>query len=354
MSVAGRSLQKSLAAGPDHPADVLRSHIAAGTCTTEVARICLEACQKAIFTLPRRRRRIEMAAKNIGGLTMQWLLAEDENWSTAVLSDSDLMTLLAYFITAEKRDDLYIRLLKQDLPPSVIQENPHHLGNVWRGATFRALVRAHFLHDCNCDAAPALKLYFRVKDEILALRKLGRSSGHSFASASLWPAEVIIAKELTTGRYLNTGEEDFNRILAIFRGLVKGRKYKHDIEITIANMELVHPGRPRAESALALLHQSCDGKSVAEVQQMMKGTTASGRKAFLVFTLTMDVLRAQGQDVEAKWVEDLRGAVFSPKEQQQYIHVQHPIARREWETLLKRAGRWSGSQRDDIRSDNVK
>ncbi|KAK5711593.1 hypothetical protein LTR15_012436 [Elasticomyces elasticus] len=304
LSPEGHLLRARLSEREQSPVAILKERIDSKTADTESIRLCLEDYYARVSRLPRKGRRKVIRSDAIGGLTLQWLWQEDSRWATTVQQDMLLFNRLVHFLVAEECEHFVLGWIRSDLPqdarPLFTKDTP----NRWRGALLRALVLAHLVLDETATADPAIRVLNSVAQEVLALRTVKRKAGKElddeFAATSLWPAKVMLAKSLYTGRFWNTD----SRLYDQFTGFVAVEKKKKDMSFTVAKLRLHHPTTPDPEPMWSLLQRNLRDPTQ---QRMLEQSVGSGTAARVQLLMTLDdlerVLQSQDRFLDIDWVK---------------------------------------------------
>ncbi|KAK5753030.1 hypothetical protein LTS12_016907 [Elasticomyces elasticus] len=298
LSPGGHLLRKRLSEKDQSPVAILKEQI------DKSIRLCLEEYYTRLSRHPRIGRRKLIRSDAIGSLTLQWLWQEGSRWATTVQQDMLLFNRLVHFLVAEECEHYVLGWIRSDLPQDARTLFTEESQNRWRGALLRALVLAHLMLDETATADPAIKVLNRVAQEVLALRTANRKAGkerdQEFAATSLWPAKVILAKSLYSGRFWNTDSHLYTQ----FIGFMVVEKKKKDTKFKVAKLHLHHPKTPNPGPMWSLLHGGLQGPAQ---QRMLEQSIDSGTAARVNLLITLDdlerVLRSQDRSLDADWAK---------------------------------------------------
>ncbi|KAK5711589.1 hypothetical protein LTR15_012431 [Elasticomyces elasticus] len=298
----GRQLLIRLSIGD--PSAILKEYIENDNASTESIRLCLEEQYSRIAKYPRKIRLEMMQKGKIGGLTLQWLWENNLRWSTMMQEDMVLFESLVYFLCAEDLDKFVLGWIRSDLPSGVVIDSQGQMKNQdwWRGGLLRRIVNARLMLEYRPRADTALNLYLDFERELTLLRDANRRAGRKdkgFARTSLWPAKVLLANALATGRYPETNAESYQRLLR----QMETEKKKGDTALSVAQLYIEHPAAPDAGPMWSLLQRYLGDKTQVEaLEQFM----ASGPRARVNLLFAMKraarLLRMQGRTSDAHWV----------------------------------------------------
>ncbi|KAK5753029.1 hypothetical protein LTS12_016906 [Elasticomyces elasticus] len=203
---------------------------------------------------------------------------------------------------SEGFDNLNLGWIKSDLPSDVASLADKSIENRWRGALLRSLVNAHLMLEYRPSADAALKVYFKVSNELAAKRNANKKTGTSdsgYVSTSLWPSTIKLASALQSGRYPKTNAKLYQHVLQS----LEAETWKGDSALRVARLYLHHPAAPNPEPMWSLLQQHFGGKTQAE---MLEQTMASGTRAKVNLLYAMQtterLLRLQDRPSDAEWV----------------------------------------------------
>ncbi|KAK5699255.1 hypothetical protein LTR17_023385 [Elasticomyces elasticus] len=204
--------------------------------------------------------------------------------------------------------------IKADIPANAAHHFTRETRNRWRGALLRTLVNAHTVLECNGSANSALKVYFKIADDILALRASHKAAGRTrglddYAATSLWPAEITLGKALYSGNFLQTDSQLYDRFVSAVAASDKNtRKRAANVPLSVAKLRLLHPFEPEPGPTLSMLQQYYSTDADESGYQILTRMVASGTAARvnLLFTMTEveHLLRSQARLADADWVAE--------------------------------------------------
>ncbi|KAK5709375.1 hypothetical protein LTR17_019829 [Elasticomyces elasticus] len=258
----GRLLLKGLSTGD--PSAILKEYLDNDNANAEIIRLCLEEHSSRLSKVPRKPRLEMMRSEGFDNLVLGWI--------------------------------------KSDLPSDAASLADKSIENRWRGALLRSLINAHLMLEYRPSADAALKVYFKVSNELAAKRNANKETGtldSGYISTSLWPSTIKLASALQSGRYPKTNAKLYQHVLQS----LEAETWKGDSALRIARLHLHHPAAPNPEPMWSLLQQHFGGKTQAE---MLEQTMASGTRAKVNLLYAMQaterLLRLQDRPSDAKWV----------------------------------------------------
>ncbi|KAK5709379.1 hypothetical protein LTR17_019834 [Elasticomyces elasticus] len=240
--------------------------------------------------------------------------------------------------------------IKADIPANVTHHFTRENRNRWRGALLRTLVNAHTVLECNGSANSALKVYFKIAGDILALRASKKAAGlggsDDYAATSLWPAEIMLGKALYSGNFLQTDSQLYDRFVSAVAASDKNaRKRAPTVAYSVAKLRLLHPSEPEPGPMLSMLQQYYLNDANESGYQILTRMVASGTAARvnLLFTMTEveHLLRSQARLADADWVAEkyrafLTGSDDKTRHLYQYHDTSPEVARRRRHDGVKR------------------
>ncbi|KAK3639497.1 hypothetical protein LTR56_012468 [Elasticomyces elasticus] len=314
----GCSLRDRLSMKQENPTLVLKELVEQGKATTETLRLCLEEHFSRLSKHPRKAR-IQLIQKDgIGTLILQWLWQDNTRWVLTLDEDILLFEKLVYYLLGENMQQYVLDWIKADIPANAAHHFTRKNRNRWRGALLRTLVAAHTVLECNGSANAALKVYFRIADDILALRASKTAAGKGcdgYAATSLWPAEVALGKALYSGKFPQTDSRLFNRFMSVVSPSNKNVSKTPMVLYNLAKLWLLHPSEPDPGPMLSMLQQYYSNDVDESGYPILTRMVASGTAARVNLLFTMveveHLLRSQARVVDADWVAEKHEALLS-------------------------------------------
>ncbi|KAK5753024.1 hypothetical protein LTS12_016900 [Elasticomyces elasticus] len=291
-----------------------------------------------------RKARIQLIQKDgIGTLILQWLWQDNTRWVLTLNEDILLFEKLVYYLVGEKMQEYVLGWIKADIPANAAHHFTQATLNRWRGALLRTLLSAHTVLAYNGSADAALKVYFKIADDILVLRASHKAAGRTrglddYAATSLWPAKVVLGKALYSGKFPNTDSRLYDRFVSVVSATntnaavsYLGRKGEGaaGIPYTVAKLRLLHPSKPDPGPMLAILQQYYSNvePGFRDLTRMIASGTAA--KVNLLFTIVEveHLLRSQARIADADWVAEKHSAfLMGSDEKTRQLYRYHDVS----------------------------
>ncbi|KAK5680647.1 hypothetical protein LTS10_007580 [Elasticomyces elasticus] len=330
LTSAGLQLQRDLNNKTVDPVLILRHRLAEGTADLETARLCLDSYYQRLIRVPRKQRRQRMQDDDIGSLALNWLWSEDHRWVRAVTLDVQSLKHVCLLSVAESSDDLLIEWLTK---PLALADGESHDTDThqWHGAVLRYVAEGCLMLDCDARADEAIRKFFGVVDRVVSARHEQRSSGIEppLARTSLWPAQVVISRELATARYYRTNVELWDKFAqwSMHDGYQSG--------LASAKLAIAHPAKAELEPALSYVRRHLAPLSRCDFEKEFPTGSSSRSSMSLFLRRIKDVALQQNRAIDDDYVEQLMRTLLDGQERtsleakwQEQARWMKPAARR--------------------------
>lgn len=314
LSLTDLEIQKRLQNPGCDPTQVLRQSIAAGTASTHVVVLCLDAQYQEVKQWPRKERQdIAKSQSDIAAVVLGYILPDERLWGPFMMHCPGGQRDLAYYAIQRGHGDRLLGLLHAETRGEKVV-------GVWRGSLLRNVVMGHVLHDFTNNQTPAIRCFL----DVLAQRNDGNArymerlaldpnvQKPRFLNITLLPTCVLLSDTLTSNHVHNTDPKVFDQLIQAFQSpeTYSAQRSQAEIDFDVASLKLFHPTHPQHTDAMTLLQNFAAGKLNALPERV---AIAKGQQYFKRFLQrTIDLLLELDNTAERDWVKHKFNVLIDP------------------------------------------
>ena len=329
LSQEGRAIDQKLASKELDPLTVFREHMAAGTASQEISRVCLMTFYESLRHLNYKQRTESIKEHSVGALTLQWLWQSDKRWVALLSSDLKFLNVLCYLLEVEGYGDFVMDWIRAEVEQAArehFKEN-EKVGHAWRGWLFRGLIAAKLhLGLSDGDASPALQAFFQVVRE-----KENASPDVPFADMSLWPAQTELVRQLTlpsdqsTSRYPKT---DGALYLRFINGLSSYSHSRIQSDYKAATLWLCHPQEPEPDYMYTHIQREFAADGLKGMSEKASSDESWRSNVSSSLIMTIGLLQERGRPTDAEWVLWCRKKILGDQLVRRPRPTKHELSKR--------------------------